>query len=865
MQKTSILALILVLGLFSSCGLLNKDPQKSATVKRQLDTIEISQQKAYLKQPYQPAQPRPMDLVHTKLRLDPIWETASLKGEATLTITPTFYPQDSVVIDAHNFVFHSIRLKEKTGNNNELSYHYDSQHLVVQFPKTLKAQDTLKLFLDYTARLSNLEKDKSAVAGSKGMYFINPKGKIPEKPKQIWTQGETEYSSHWFPTFDQPNVKTTQEVYLTVDTAYTAISNGEKVYDATNADGTHTVYWRQSKPHAPYLFMLAVGKYVKVQDSWQDSIPVNYYVEPQYKQYAQMIFGATPEMMDYYSRILDFDYPWAKYAQVPVRDFIAGAMENTSATIHFSGIQHNKRQHLHRTYETLIAHELIHHWFGDLVTCESWANLAMNEAFATYGEHLWMRHSHGEEAAAIQWQNDLNRYLNESRRKKRPLIQYHYKAPGRLFDAHRYQKGACILRMLHAELGSKAFFKGLSYFLKQHAYQPVEHHDLRLALEHVTGRSLKWFFDQWFRSAGHPKLMVDQHYDSANDEVLLTVKQQQNTNKYPVFKLPMAIDVHHKNGEVKRHQIIINEKADSFYFPAKQPPHLVNFDAEKVILAEKNLRFGLDAWIYQFNNTESYLNQYEAITHISDSLGALTYSKAEALTKKALNSSYRRIRLEGLNMVRDTSHPRLSANFANKVKSLAKNDPETRVRGFAYQTLADYDYANKFLGTFKDGLQDSAYYVVRQALDALKATNPKLALKASKELTDTRSDRLLYVVAKLHAKQGTQEADSFLQHALMDKPNWDARFDLLPFYMKYLERMGPMYFSQNLSNLKELRKWVAGKKDRKKVLKVFRAHRRKHEEALANLKEKKSKPSGQIESHERIISELNQLIKKFRS
>ncbi len=865
MQKTVTFALLIVFGLFSSCGLTNEDTQKAATVKRQLDTIEVSQQKAFLKQPYQPAEPRPMDLVHTKLRLEPIWETASLKGKATLSISPTFYPQDSVVIDAHNFLFHSIALKDRTGPNNALSYRYDSQQLIVQLPRTLKEKDTAKLFLDYTARLSNLEDNKSAVAGSKGMYFINPRGKIPEKPKQIWTQGETEYSSHWFPTFDQPNEKTTQEVYITVDTAYTAISNGEKVYEATNADGTHTVYWRQSKPHAPYLFMLAVGKYTKVQDSWQDSIPVNYYLEPQYKQYAQTIFGATPEMMDYYSRILDFDYPWAKYAQVTVRDFIAGAMENTSATVHFSGIQHNRRQHLHRTYETLIAHELFHHWFGDLVTCESWANLAMNEAFATYGEHLWMRHAHGDEAAAVQWQNDRNRYLNESRRKKRPMIQYHYKSPGRLFDAHRYQKGACILRMLHVELGGKAFFEGLSYFLKQHAYQPVEHHDLRLALEHVTGRDLKWFFDQWFRSAGHPKLQVDQHYDSATNEVLLTVKQQQNTNKYPVFKLPMAIDIHHQNGEIKRYEITINEKADSFYFPAKQPPHLVNFDAEKVILAEKNLRFGQNAWVYQFNNTEDYLNQYEAITRLSEALGNLPYSRAASLTKKALNSSYRRIRLEGLKMIRDTSHPRLSSKFANKVKSLAKNDPETRVRGFAYQTLADYDNANKFLGTFKSGLQDSAYYVVRQALDALKETNSKLALNASTELTDTRSNRLLLMVAKLHAKQGTQKADSFLQQVLIDKPNWDARFELLPIYMQYLERMGPMYFSQRISNLEQLQKWIVRKKDRKQVLKVLKSHRRQHKETLANLKDKEFESSGNIDTQERIINELNQLIKKFRS
>ena len=865
MHRLFTICLCFIPWLLGSCALLGDGEQNKPTVQRQLDTIEVRQQQAYLQQPYQPAEPRPMDLVHTKLELEPVWETASLKGKATLTITPTFYPEDSVVIDAHNFSFESLKLMDTSGGDQSLAYRYDTQKLVVQLPKTLKRNDTAKLFIAYTAHLGEVVENSTAIAGSKGIYFINPRGKIPQKPRQIWTQGETEYASHWFPTFDRPNEKTTQEVYITVDTAFTAISNGALIYNVTNPDGTHTAYWRQSKPHAPYLFMVAIGKYEKVRDDWRDSVPVNYYVEQQYAPYAKMIFGATPDMMTYYSNVLGFDYPWAKYAQVAVRDFIAGAMENTSATIHFSGIQQNKRQYLHRTYETLIAHELIHHWFGDLVTCESWANLAMNEAFATYGEHLWMKHAHGAEAAAIQWQNDRRRYLQEARRRKRPLIQYHYKSPGRLFDAHRYQKGACILRMLHKDLGDEAFFEGLSYFLKQHAYQPVEHHDLRLAFEHVTGRDLKWFFDQWFRSAGHPKLKVSNQYDSARNEVLLTVKQEHNTAKYPVFQLPMTIGIHHRDGKVKQHEITIQNKVDSFRFAAKQPPHLVNFDANKAILAEKDLRFDLENWIYQFHHTQSYLNQYEAITHISRNLSEQSPAEAVGLTRKALNSPFWRIRQVGLGMVQDTAHENFATKFEDKVKNLALSDPETRVRGYAFLVLASYDNPTQFLSTFKKGLKDSAYYVVGKALEALKNTKPQLALKASRQLKDTRSDELLYQVAKLHAQEGSKQNHQFLQSLLLNKPGWEPRFQFVSGYLNYLKRMGPTFFKEQVPQLEKLKQWVAKPSDRKSVLKALKNHQARLKEELSEMEKESAGQSGKVTLHENLLKTLDQVINAFEA
>lgn len=861
MHRLLPLATLLLTGLLSSCNTFESANSQRPTVERNLDTVRVTQQQAYEQQPYQPAATRHMDLIHTKLKLEPLWQEESLRGKATLTVTPYFYPQDSIVLDAHNFSLKAVELKQDSANQS-LSYTYDTQKLVVQLPYTYRQGDTAKLFINYTAQLANSGNRGQSAAGSKGMFFINADRQIPEKPRQIWTQGETEYSSHWFPTFDRPNEKTTQELYVTVDTNYKTLSNGKHVYGATNPDGTRTDYWKQEQPHAPYLFMLAVGKFAKVNDTWHDSIPVNYYVEPQYERYADMVFGQTPSMMTFYSELFNYAYPWAKYSQVAVRDFIAGAMENTSATIHFSGVQHNRRKHKHRTYETLIAHELIHHWFGNLVTCESWANLALNESFATYGEHLWMEHAHGAEAAAIEWQNDRRRYLYEARNKQVPVVQYHYQSPGQLFDAHRYQKGACILKMLRATLGDHAFFKGVSRYLHQHEYQPVEYHDLRLALEAVSGRDLQWFFDQWFRSPGHPELKITHAYDAAQQEVVLTVEQQQDTTTTPVYQLPVQVNVHHQEGRVTEHKVRIRERVDTFRFHAPLKPLLVNFDANKVLLAEKIIPYPPEAWIYQFRNTDSYLNHHEALTHLADDLQALSMNTANAVVRKALNSQYRRIRQLGLDMVTDTAYPELQKNFAGKVKSLAQKDPETHVRGAAYLTLSQYENPGQFLETFRSGLTDSAYYVVRKALSALERTNTQLALKASQDLERTRSDALLIQVSRLRANHGSEQTNSFLQQVLWQRPDLRRRFGFVKTYLGYLKRMGPDFFQQELPALSKLQQWIAGQDDRSTVLKALKSYRNAYQEELKN--EKAADKERKEFVREAIIRDLNDMIETFQ-
>lgn len=380
-----------------------------------------------------------------------------LNGKATLTLAPHFYPSDKLILNARGMDLHSINLIS-TEKNVSLKYNYKNDSITIFLDHIYKKGEQYSVAIDYTARPDELaEGGSAAISSDKGLYFINADGKDPDKPQQIWTQGETQSSSAWFPTIDSPNERMTQEIYITVDTAFKTLSNGLLVSSVNNHDGTRTDYWKQSLAAAPYLSMMAIGKYAVVKDKWKN-IEVSYYVEPAYEKYARLIFGNTPEMLEFFSAKLGFSYPWEKFSQVVVRDYVSGAMENTTAVVHGEYLQQDSREALDNSNEDVIAHELFHHWFGDLVTCESWSNVALNESFATYGQYLWNEYKYGRDEADYGLQQDLNDYLALGRGKSPELIRYNYESREDLFDVVSYEKGSRIIHMLRKLVGDDAFF-----------------------------------------------------------------------------------------------------------------------------------------------------------------------------------------------------------------------------------------------------------------------------------------------------------------------------------------------------------------------------------------------------------------------
>lgn len=723
----------------------------------EIDTLEAINVSAIPKRAvYNPSRTRHFDLLHTKLDVRFAWEKQHCIGRAELTLTPYFYAQDTLVLDAKGFDIHSIELLP-ADTAPPLAYTYDSVQLRIALPRTYTRNDTLLVGIYYTAKPNELEAGGSkAITSDIGLYFINADGSEADKPQQIWTQGETESSSCWFPTIDAPNERTTQELYITVQQRFTTLSNGLLQFSLDNGDGTRTDYWKQDQPHAPYLFMMAIGEYAVVQDTWRN-IEVNYYVEPKYEPHARAIFGKTPAMLEFFSKLLGVEYPWDKYHQVVVRDYVSGAMENTSAVIFGEFVQQTPREMLDGDYEDVVAHELFHHWFGDLVTCESWANLPLNESFATYSEYLWREHDGGRDLADMHQRDELRAYLTEASYKREHLVRFNYDDKEAMFDSHSYAKGSLVLHMLRNHVGDEAFFASLRLFLQRHAYQPVEIHQLRLAFEEVTGEDLNWFFNQWFLDRSHPELKVQTQYNDSLQQVTVEVEQAQNFDLTPVYKLPVAIDVYH-GSNVTRHHVVIDEVYETFSFAAAQQPDLVNFDAENVLLARIDYRKSPEEWAHQYHHAPLYYDRVAAVEACGEE--AAISPTAATVVLEALSDPFWGVRLKAVEATNAAWASKAEALKA-QLSDMAISDASAPVRAAAIKSLANHFESPALVPLYRTALKDSSYSVLSEALNALGQVNATEALAIAKALENEKSQKVLLAVVELYGTHGTDAQSAF--------------------------------------------------------------------------------------------------------
>ncbi|MEM9990121.1 MAG: DUF3458 domain-containing protein [Bacteroidota bacterium] len=682
------------------------------------DNVFSELEDSYTLAPFNGSHTRTHDLLHTKLEVRFDWAKEQVIGQATLKLKPYFYPSSQVTLDAKGFEFKAVRF---AGASEDLDYEYDNKQIVIDLGREFKRTEEYELYLDYVAT-PRASGGSAAISSDKGLFFINPDG-TADKPQQIWTQGETEHNSRWFPTIDKPNERCTQEIYVTVQDKYKTLSNGLLLSSEKNTDGTRTDYWKMDLPHAPYLFMLTVGDFAVVKDDWNGML-LEYYVEAEFKEYARDIFPYTPDMLTFFSDILGVKYPWQKYSQGVVRDFVSGAMENTTAVI-FGEFMNGTKDELVDVLlnEKIVAHEMIHHWFGDLVTCESWANLTMNEAFGNYGEYLWLEHKHGIDEAQYHWLQEVRGYLGQAASNIHPLIDYDYKQKEDMFDAHSYNKGGTILNMLRNYLGDDAFFAALNLFLTRHAYTDVESDELRMAFEDVTGKDLLWFFDQWFMQAGHPKLKVQSKYDAEQQKVVLTVTQTQvPTEEVPaIFQLPVAVDIYTGKNQSVRQNIFINQREQQFEFDATSEPSLVLFDADRVLLAEIEREKTDAQYVFQYHNAPTFLGRYEALQALAEQDSPLGKEVYEA----ALSDEFYGLRALAISLI-DPSVP----ENAERIKQLAKNDPHSSVRSSAIEQLL-YDGNPKYQSLFEEILEkDKAKSVqasARQGIAAVYANGDDLS------------------------------------------------------------------------------------------------------------------------------------------
>jgi aminopeptidase N len=693
------------------------------------------------------------DLIHTKLVAGFDYTKSQLNGEVWLQLRPHFYATGTLTLDAKGMEIHQVALVVN-GGNKKLEYQYDGLFLNIQLDKKYTAKENYTLYIKYTAKPNDyIANGSAAITDAKGLYFINPLGTDTTKPTQVWTQGETEGTSVWIPTIDKPNQKCTQEFHLTVPSKYVSLSNGLLVKQVDNKNGTRLDVWKMDQPHAPYLFFIGIGDYAIVKDTYKAK-EVSYYIEKAYEKEARKIFGNTPAMIAFFEQKLGIPFPWVKYAQMTARDYVTGAMENTTCTLHDEKVQQNARELKDgNSWEGTIAHELFHQWFGDLVTAESWSNLTVNESFADFSETLWLEHSMGKDYGQYENLTGLSAYLSSPADAEKNLVRFYYSDREDMFDLVSYQKGGRILNMLRHYVGEDAFFASLHKYLNDNKFNSGSAIKLKLAFEAVTGKDLNWFFNQWYFDNGHPYLRIGQSYQADKKRILVTLQQTQVQNK--VFEIPVGIDVY-ADGKKKHYEVWSKNRIDSFYFPALSAPDNVNVDNDKVLLWVKDENKPLSQYIYQYYHATNLMDRFEALDMATENI---IKPEAQSLLKAALKDSFYIIRMKAIHAYNPAA---LNAETEAIIAQLAAKDPSTQVREKAIDAIGELSkaiYRDQFIAWTKD----SSYLVAGAALDALEKIDSisaiDIATKASKTLL---KKRLNTVVTNILSKYGDESNFDFI-------------------------------------------------------------------------------------------------------
>ena len=848
----------IVLSVVASCSTSKKTTTDTNSVSVDLDTVEVI---ASRENPYRATATKDFDLVHTKLEVSFDYTHQYLFGKATITLKPHFYPQYSLTLDAKQFDFREVSLITGATSRESLSFTYDSLELKIQLNKKYEAGEQFKIYVDYTAKPEERKQGGSAAIGEdKGLYFINPTGKDSLKPIQIWTQGETESNSCWFPTIDKPNQKMTDEIYITHLKKYVSLSNGTLLSSTNVNDSLITDYWKMDLPHPPYLVMMAIGDFSIIQDRWRD-VPVNYYVEKKYAPYAKQIFGNTPEMMEFFSQKLGFDYPWQKYSQVVVRDYVSGAMENTSATLHGEYLQRDSRELLDETNEDVVSHELFHQWFGDLVTTESWSNTPLNESFATYGEYLWNEYKYGREEADYKQNENLQQYIQEATEKNVDLIRFHYDDREDMFDGHSYSKGGLLLHYLRKIVGDDAFFKSLELYLKTNQFKPVEIHQLRLAFEETTGKDMNWFFNQWFLNQGHPVLDVKYTFDA--DSVYVNIEQKHNTEKELTYELPFRIDVWYGK-VVNSYNVTLKKKSQTFSFKAYGKPDLIDFDAERAVLCEKKENKTIDNYIFQYQNTPLFLQRYEALKKIADAQKENVIAKQVLFDAVKDKAPYlREFAIQQYELPKENNDTILSA-----LADLAQHDKVSHVRKEAIEKLSKSSAPKNYTSLFETAVGDSSYLVAAAALKALNEADAKRALELAKQFEQFGNREIAGGVADVYAKNGDETYQNYFDTKLRSTTSIN-KYSLFYFYANFLIRMDKNIVLNGMNTIEEQAMATdnhflvgAAKGSLKRIAKSFEEKKKKVETDLGNEKDAAAKTELQLKmsNYNLIVSQANDAI-----
>jgi aminopeptidase N len=663
-------------------------------------------------EPY--ARTRDYDLQHSRIALRFDLDQKKVIGDVTHTLTMLRDSMSKIVFDSVGLTIQSV-----TVNKSAAKFETKDDKLIIPLATAAHAGEKFDVTIRYEGK------------PTKGLYFILPDKDYPDRPKQVWSQGESEDTRYYLPTYDYPNDRLTTETILTVPASWLTIANGKLINVADSANGMKTWTWRESVPSSTYLITVVAGEFEEVKDSWR-GIPVTYYAPKGRGDRLSINYSRTPQMIELFSTKLGVNYPWEKYAQSMVDDFVAGGMENSSATTNTSNsLQHPKLAPEFLTgQDDLISHELGHQWFGDLVTCKDWGDIWLNEGFATFMETVWSEAHFGKDQAdyerwlaAHEWFSDPNLYT-------KPIVRHDFNDSGE-FDGNAYTKGGWVLYMLRHQLGEDAFYRGLKHYLEVNRGKNVVTADLAKAIEEANHTNVDQFFSQWLYGAGAPKLDLSYKYDDAKHEVALTVKQTQKVEgRVGLFHIPTDVEITTASGP-KLFPITVSAEKDTavFTFPADAAPLMVLFDKGGHVLKTAEFHKEKKEWFYQLKNATELSDRADAVT-------ALGKVKGDDEAVAALAETLRNDKAWGVRANAADALGQLGGPAASKQLLEALNRAkEPWVRNRIVSALANFKDDTAIAGKLTSIADEDSSYRARaaalQALGRLKAPGALATLDAA--------------------------------------------------------------------------------------------------------------------------------------
>jgi aminopeptidase N len=675
-----------------------------------------------------PRRVRTYDVVHYTIQVSFDEVNKKVFGTTTVTLTPFRDPVDSVVLDAVDMDVVSVF----TSSGIPLKFTNRSPELAIYLPVSLRVHDTTSFSIRYICM------------PRKGLYFVQPDSNSSDR-NQIWTQGADTDNRFWFPCYDHPDDKATSEVIATVPDRYTVLSNGRLLEVSSHArQGTRTFHWKQSLPHSSYLVMLAAGEYSVLEEN-SGKIPLQYYVYKEDVAVAPYSFRKTGRAMKFFEEKIGYPYPWDKYAQIIIKDFMWGGMENTSATTLNEIYIYDARAMNDFSADDVVAHELAHQWWGDLVTCRDWTHLWLNEGFATYFQAMFKEFDKGGDELLIQMRDNAKNIMSaDAAFGRRPIV-----SEGS-FTINLYQRGAWVLHMLRHLLGEQSFWNAMNHYVCMFAFKNADTRDFQRAVEEATGENLDWFFEQWVYKAGYPKLEVDRVWDSERSQLHLTMRQMQERDSLAgIFRFPLDIEVVTPFGTTST-TTWIAETEHSFSIPLAGRPLMVTIDKDLKLLKELKMERPKEELVFQVQHAEQAVHRIEAARELRQFKEDTT--AFEVLSRLAGSDPHPAVRAECALGVGVMKFGRVKETL---FKLCGDSVSQVRVSAIAgFRNFPSHDVADSLVSI---AFRDSSYLVVSACLNVIPDVDSARAFTLAERLVDVHSYREIIRRAALGVFQSLKD------------------------------------------------------------------------------------------------------------